>query len=297
MERTAITKIRLTFVVVGIAVSFGAIARADGLSAQQSDAPPDIQNSPDFLRDWFLMANSTQSEQPHWITPVVTITPRLEQEFRFDMFRQSQPDNTIQDNFGGSKGLEIIPERHIELLVNLPPYVTHNGGSVPDGYGDVSFLAKLRMASANEDNGNYIVTFFFGGSVPTGSYTNGTRAGTLSPTFAAGKGWGNFDVETNFGAVLPTSRTSIVGRQIIWSSTLQYRLWRRIWPEVETNATFYSDGTYDGKTQNFVTPGFVLGKFLFWHRVGLTVGTGVQIATTRFFTYNHRWILSVRFPF
>ena len=28
--------------------------------------------------------NRTQAEQPHWVTPLVTVTPRLEQEFRTD---------------------------------------------------------------------------------------------------------------------------------------------------------------------------------------------------------------------
>jgi hypothetical protein len=31
------------------------------------------------------MVSKTQAEQPHWITPVNTTTPRLEQEFRYDI--------------------------------------------------------------------------------------------------------------------------------------------------------------------------------------------------------------------
>jgi hypothetical protein len=38
-----------------------------------------------FLADWFNMVSETQAEQPHWITPLNTTTPRLEQEFRYDM--------------------------------------------------------------------------------------------------------------------------------------------------------------------------------------------------------------------
>ena len=97
--------------------------------------------------------------------------------------------------------------------------------------------------------------------------------------------------------MLPVGETSLIGRQIVWNSTFQYRVLRKIWPEVEINSTFFSDGPNNGKKQAFVTPGFVLGKFPIWHRLGLTIGAGVQIAATQFHTYNHRYILTVRIPF
>ena len=31
------------------------------------------------------MVSETQADQPHWITPLNTTTPRLEQEFRYDI--------------------------------------------------------------------------------------------------------------------------------------------------------------------------------------------------------------------
>jgi hypothetical protein len=34
-------------------------------------------------------ASATQAAQPHWMTPLVTVTPRLEQEFRADFFSQT----------------------------------------------------------------------------------------------------------------------------------------------------------------------------------------------------------------
>jgi hypothetical protein len=46
----------------------------------------------------------------------------------------------------GGKGLEIIPQRRIELLFNAPPELIHEGISSPyDGLGDVSFLGKFRI--------------------------------------------------------------------------------------------------------------------------------------------------------
>ena len=38
-----------------------------------------------FPANWFNMVSKTQAEQPHWITPLNTTTPRLEQEFRYDI--------------------------------------------------------------------------------------------------------------------------------------------------------------------------------------------------------------------
>jgi hypothetical protein len=38
-----------------------------------------------FFADWFNMVSETQAEPPHWITPLNTTTPRLEQEFRYDI--------------------------------------------------------------------------------------------------------------------------------------------------------------------------------------------------------------------
>ncbi len=34
---------------------------------------------------------ATQNEQPHWVTPAATETPRLEQEFRTDFVHQFNP--------------------------------------------------------------------------------------------------------------------------------------------------------------------------------------------------------------
>src|ERR1035441_3600936 len=45
-----------------------------------------------FLDDYFARVARNQAEQPHWVTPVATVTPRLEQEFRYDIFWQGHAD-------------------------------------------------------------------------------------------------------------------------------------------------------------------------------------------------------------
>jgi hypothetical protein len=250
-----------------------------------------------YFADWFARVDKSKDEQPHWITPLATTTPRLEEEYRYDQLWQTNARGITTDNHGGGKGLELIPFEKVEVIVNEPPYLVHNDPAVHDGFGDVAFLVKYRLLSANERHGNYILTAFLGWSLPTGQYKNGALHAVITPTIAYGKGFSNFDLQGAFGIALPTADTSLVGRSYAWNNTFQYRVFRKFWPEVELNSTFFQDGKNDGQKQNFVTPGLVMGRFRLWGRVGLTAGGGYQIATTHFHTSNHNAILSIRIPF
>jgi hypothetical protein len=275
-----------------IAVFLGTAASASA----QSDGSTGGESSGFFAR-WFQMVSRTQAEQPHWVTPLATTTPRLEQEFRYDIFWQRRVDGTTTENYDGGKGLELIPLPNVEVILSLPPYIVHNKPAVRDGFGDFSLLLKYRLLSRNEESGSYILTAFLGLSFPTGSAKNGARRAILTPTIAYGKGWRRFDVQGTFGVGLPTGDTNIVGRTFAWNNAFQYRVFRRFWPEVEINSTFFQNGPNDGRKQVFLTPGLVVGRIPLWKRLGLTVGGSVQIATTHFHTNNHNSILSVRFPF
>ena len=250
-----------------------------------------------YLANWFARVDKTKDEQPHWVTPLATTTPRLEEEYRYDQTWQTNSQGITTDNYDGGKGLELIPFEKVEVIFNVPPYLAHNDPAVRDGFGDVAFLVKYRLLSANEQHGNYILTAFLGWSLPTGQFKNGALHPVITPTIAYGKGFGNFDLQGTFGAALPTSDTGLLGRSFIWNNTFQYRTLRKLWPEVELNSTFFQDGKNDGLKQTFVTPGLVMGRFHLIGRVGFTIGGGFQIATTRFHTSNHDGILSIRFPF
>jgi hypothetical protein len=250
-----------------------------------------------YLANWFDRVDKTQAEQPHWVTPLATTTPRLEEEFRYDQLWQENAKGVTTNNYDGGKGLELIPFEKVEVIFNVPPYIDHNNPKVKNGFGDTAFLVKYRLLSANEQHGNYILTAFLGWSVPTGSYSNGALHAVITPTIAYGKGFGHFDAQGTFGVGLPVADTKLVGRNYTWNNTFQYRLCRKIWPEVELNSTFFQQGDHDGMKQNFVTPGLVIGRLHLTKRVGFTVGGGYQIATTHFHTTNHNAILSVRFPF
>jgi len=250
-----------------------------------------------YFADWFARVDQTKDEQPHWITPIATTTPRLEEEYRYDQLGQTNAKGITADNYDGGKGLELIPFEKVEVIFNAHPYLVHNDPTVKNGFGDLAFLIKYRLLSANEKHGNYILTAFLGWSLPTGQFKNGGLRALIPPAIAYGKGFGNFDLQGTFGIALPIADTNLVGRNYLWNNTFQYRAFRKLWPEVELNSTFFQDGKNDGQKQTFATPGLVIGRLRLWRRVGFTVGAGYQIATTHFHTNNHNAILSIRFPF
>ncbi|HWZ51943.1 MAG TPA: hypothetical protein VNW54_10815 [Granulicella sp.] len=251
---------------------------------------------------------ATQNEQPHWVTPLVTVTPRLEQEVRTDFVRQTNTKLQNTWNYGNSKGLEIIPFRRVELLFNLPPFFNHDSNA-KDGFGDVSFNSKYRIFSRNEESGNSIITAFLAATVPTGKNGNGSCCAVVTPTLAVGKGFGQLALTSTAGGSLPVTNSTGLGHTIAWNNTIQYRAAktgpaRLFWPELEFNSSFYKGGANDGKTATFATPGLILGRIPLTRdasgkpgRLGLTFGAGDQIALTHFHTYNHAIVLTARIPF
>lgn len=254
-------------------------------------------NQNDWVHRWMRTVDKARASQPHFVAPIVTTHVMLVEQYRYDMAWQQDPvGGTVTSNYGASRGLEIIPTTRLEVAVFPPPYLVHQS-SLPDGFGDFSFQVKYRAFSASEGQGDYFVGFFFGGSFPTGTPPNSSGHTILSPTFAAAKGIGPWDIQSTIGASLPATGANLLGRAIVFNTAVDYRIKGKIWPMLEQNSTFWSGGTLDGRKQVFLTPGLVLGSFPLAERLHLSFGTGVQIAVTQFHQYNHRWIVSVRFPF
>ncbi len=253
-----------------------------------------------FFTKWEDRVRDTLAQQPSWPIPVVTASSGLLQVARTDFVRQIAPAGTDTWNYGNTKGVSLVPWYNLEFDTLAPPYIQHNS-SAKDGAGDFSLLLKYRLVAGNAENGDYSVSFSWAGTLPTGSYKNGSLAATVSPTLCAGKGFGRFDVQSTLGAVLPTGDTSKLGRPVVWNAVAQYHIGKFFWPEIENNATFYHGGPNDGKVQNFLTPGLMLSKFKLEHdprnRFALVAGGGMQIATSQFHTYNHGLVLTARMLF
>ena len=248
---------------------------------------------------WLKTVTQIQSEQPSWATPVVTVTPRLEQEYRYDQFWEYGKDGHELNSYDGGKGFEFIPAQNIEVILGIPAYETRDNPGSSGGFADENLLLKYRLLSGNAQHGDYILTAFLGLTIPVGSAYNTGHKWVTSPTIAFGKGWGDFDIQSTLGISVPDTGAprNQAGTPVAWNTTLQYRLFTYLWPEVEFNYTWYPNGEHEGLNQLFITPGIVLGKFVIDKRFGCTIGAGCQLAVTQDPTYYHNVILTVRFPF
>lgn len=250
-----------------------------------------------LYQSWRDMTDTEEAGEPNWLSPLATTSGRIKDEARYDMWRQTTPTGSTISTFGGGKGLEFIVAPRVQLLMGVPSYIDHSASSPPDGFGDLPLMLKFRVAAGNASHGNFLVTFLLSATVPTASTPNGAGEAVLTPTLALGKGWRKFDLQTTFGANLPAADTARLGRQLLWNTTFQYGLGWKLWPELETNSTFYQQGPNAGESQTFLTPGLGFGRVRLIGGLRFAIAGGVQIAVTSFHTYNHRWMLSVRFPF
>ena len=253
-----------------------------------------------FLSSWEGRARATLAQQPGWPTALVTANSGLVQLFRTDFVRQITPAEITTWNYGSSKGLDLVPWYKTEFDITVPPYIEHNLPAIKDGFGDVSMLLKYRILSDSEKH-PYSVSVSLAGTIPTGSYTNGSTAGTVSPTIYGGKGYRKFDAQSSVGTALPTGYTAKLGRPVVWNSVVQYRIGKIFWPEIENNATYFHGGPHAGKTQDFVTPELIVSKIKLEHdarnRLALMFGAGEQIAVSRYHGYNHGLIFTTRLAF
>ena len=255
----------------------------------------------DYFKNWFGRVSEIQAAQPHWVTPLVTVTPRLEEELRYDQMWQSIPGGHTLTSYGGGggKGLELIPFNPVEVIIGIPSWQTQNTSPSKSGWSDQSFLLKYRLFSGNEQNGSYIVTAFMGLSVPNGSDDFTSHHFSYSPTIALGKGWRDFDFQSTLGTSIPDNGASHTGAgtPLLSNTAFQYRVFKYFWPEVEANYTYWPNGKHEGLNQLFLTPGLVIGRIPIAGRVGLTFGAGCQFAVTDNPLYRRNVILTARLPF
>jgi hypothetical protein len=264
--------------------------------------PSTVLSQDNLFAKWEARTSATQARQPAWPPPLVSPYPMLIQVFRTDITRQITPTHTDTWNYGAGRGLNLIPGFNTEIDIYYAPYIQHNAPKMKDGFGDVGFLYKYRFFSRNERQGAFMLSAQLTATIPTGSYSNGSPDSSVSPTLLAGKGWGKLDVISCLGGTLPTEETNKVGRSIAWNTTAQYHVSKYIWPELESNSTWFFAGKNNGKMQNFLTPGVVFHKFKLHpsdekSRPGVAFGAGMQIATSQFHTYNHSVVITARYVF
>lgn len=307
-QRRGADKATLCFI-TALAASTPSAAFAGDLPVPQpapSGGPVDPVT--EYFLTWFDRVEAAQASQPHWMTPITTVTARLEQEFRYDQYQEFLGNGAQIDNFFAGKGLELIPTTTNEILINVPPFQHRTNVKPATGFADGNFVTvKQRILSANEENGNYILSAFLGFQAPTGitAFTN-RPAWIVTPTLAGGIGFGDFDVQGTISYTIPTDNQHVVGTSLVSSLTLQYHFWEYFWPEFAFNDTQWTSGERAGRNQLFVSPGIMFGRFQIYNRVKFNFGIAYQVAVAPDHTilepeltpvYNHAWILSMRMSF
>jgi len=269
------------------------VAGAFPSPAQQAPVRPSF-------KDRFFAHNYEMTKlQPSWPTPLVEADPRLTQYYRFAFSNQYTAAGTHTVNYGNARGGGIVAFNRIQVDLLPPGYIKHHSAAA-DGFGDAAALIKFRIASANAEHGNYILTAILGHTFAS-SPKNGAATDSWNPILAGGIGFlRHFNVESALGGAMPTGKIAQQGRTILWNSLVHDHISKHVFLELENNATFFFSGTHDGKMQNFITPAaFYILRREDWkptHPV-FTFAGGMQIATSGFHTYNHNTILEMRVLF
>ena len=280
----------------------------------------------DPIQSWLAMVSATQAAQPSWMTPLVTVTPRLEQEFRFDYYDQQngsatngQANGQHLDNYGGPGGarIEFIPAYNWEVICGA--------SAVRDRLwpqGERRRLGRLAGVPCQ-------ISVHFGkraerrlyrhrllSGYPTALGTAGkisTNVDVLQPTLAFGKGWGDFDIQMTIseqypvGGLASPGNTAAVnmtnfGDPILWNTTFQYHFMQYFWPELEVNYEYWPNGEHQGLSQVLLTPGIIFGRFPIGmdsptRPVNLIFGVGYQFAVTPTPVVQNNVVATVRITF
>jgi hypothetical protein len=148
-------------VIIAVIAGFPCTALAADLPVPQP--APDVASADpitEYFATWFDRVEAAQASQPHWMTPITTVTARLEQEYRYDQSQQFLQNGAEVNNYFSGKGLELIPTTTNEILINVPNFEQRlpEGSKVKPatGFTDGNFVTiKQRLISADEENGNY----------------------------------------------------------------------------------------------------------------------------------------------
>src|ERR1019366_7938769 len=111
------------YVIAAVAASLPCAAFADDLPVPQPVSDVAVTDPiTDYFLHWFDRSAEAKATQPNWMTPITTVTLRLEQEYRYDQSQQYLQNGAEINNYFSGKGLELIPTTTNEILINVPNY-------------------------------------------------------------------------------------------------------------------------------------------------------------------------------
>jgi hypothetical protein len=264
----------------------------------------------DYFLHWFDRVDEVSATQPNWPSPIMTTTPLIKELIAYGQSLQTLPNGARTTVYNGginALGLHFVPTLSNEFTIGLPTYQVRTGRNPAAGLTDLPFLlVKHRLASANAENGDYIVTVFLSGQAPTGITAFTTNAYYITPTLAVGKGFGDLVVQATVGTPWPTSNYDKLGTQLVTNVAFQYHLFKYFWPEVEFNYTHWMNGPRNGVDQLFMTFGATIGTFSIpdtrlkanffgGYQTALTPHPSIKTPLTP--VYNHGWLFGGRLLF
>ena len=195
-------------------------ARAPPLAAQQPIAEHFVARRAAPVAQQTLMARfmahntAMGALQPSLITPLVAPDPRLVQYAKLSFSNQYTPAGTQTVNYGNARGGGIIAFHRFEFDGIPPPYIQHNG-SAKDGFGDMSVMGKVRLASGNAEHGNFVVAAMLSHTFALGSHKNGAPTDAFLPTLVAGKAFKkHYDIINSLGGVMPQAKSPHKGARL-----------------------------------------------------------------------------------
>ena len=210
----------------------------------------------------------------------MTLSPLITELLRQDAYYQWAADGSRTLNLGAGEGLFLVPAKTIEVDFGIPSFQERYAVQPASGVPDWQFLlVKQRLFSADEQQGNYIVTAALAAQAPIGipQFTNNSLV--ITPTLPAGKGFGNLNIQAATSLVIPTAHEDTIGTELQTNVTFQYRLGELLRPEFEVNWDHWFDGTQPGGLHEvFFTVGALVGPIPIAGRVGDRVRPGFQFA-------------------
>ena len=256
-----------------------------------------------FLSNWLDNVSKTQELQPHWELLLSMPSPRLTQGLRLNYSRQYFPNGSTLENYGMGKGLELIVDENVEVQIGIPAYInSESSKGDSSGWADEIFVGRYRLASANEENGNYIVSSSLGVSTPSGSEQFSAHSSIYTLALAGGKGWGTrqsgVSIQSTVSMNAPDNDLSTIGMPVSWTTALQAHVLQIVWPEIEASYTHWYKGSLDGKNQLVMTYGITFGRFEIKNSKKLTFGIGYQEPRfTNFSNFSRTWISTMKLSF
>jgi hypothetical protein len=233
-----------------------------------------------YFANWSARVDQAKQSQPHWLPPLMTLSPLITQLLRQDAYYQWAANGSRVLNLGAGKGLFLVPTKTIEVDIGIPSFQERYGVQPAAGVPDWQFLlVKQRLLSANDQEGSYVVTAALAAQAPIGipAFTN--NAFVITPTLAAGKGFGNLNIQAATSLVIPTAHQETIGTAWRTNVAFQYHLGELFWPEFEVNWTRWLGGAQRGGLDElFFTVGALFGPFPIAGRVGIVLGGGFQFA-------------------